>query len=56
MEKNDNISDEPIREAGLDSGSLTKLAFIYVKRAKAENNVISHLGVLRVRNDQLKTF
>ena len=28
-----------------------KIAFIYVKSAKAKDNVISYLGVLRVRND-----
>ena len=33
-----------------------KVAFIYVKRAKAKNNVISYLGVPRVRNDQRKQF
>ena len=34
----------------------TKWAFIYVKRAKAENSVISYLRVPRVRNDQCKQF
>ena len=33
---------------------VTKLAFIYVKRAKAKDNVISYFGVPRVRNDQCK--
>ena len=33
---------------------VTKWAFIYVKRAKAKNSVISYLGVPRVRNDQCK--
>ena len=33
-----------------------ELAFIYVKRAKAKNSVISYLGVLRVRNDQCNQF
>ena len=31
---------------------VTKLAFIYVKKAKAKNNIISYIGVARVRNDQ----
>ena len=34
----------------------TKLAFIYVKRAKPKNSVISYLRVPRVRNDQCKQF
>ena len=34
----------------------TKLAFIYVKRAKAKNSVISYLRVPRVRNNQCKQF
>ena len=34
----------------------TKWAFIYIKRAKAENSVISYLRVPRVRNDQCKQF
>ena len=34
----------------------TKWAFIYVKRAKAENSVISYLMVDRVRNGQCKQF
>ena len=34
----------------------TKLAFIYVKRAKAKNSVISYLRVPRVRNDQCNQF
>ena len=33
---------------------VTKLVFIYVKRAKAKNNAISYLGDPRVRNDQCK--
>ena len=33
-----------------------KLFFIYVKRGKAKNNVISYLGVPWVRNDQCKQF
>ena len=33
-----------------------KLVFIYVKRAKAKNNVISYPGVPRVRSDQCKQF
>ena len=32
----------------------TKWAFVYVKRAKAKNSVISYLGVPRVRNGQCK--
>ena len=31
-----------------------KLSFIYVRRAKVNNNVISYLGVPRVRSDQCK--
>ena len=38
-------------EVGKKTG-VTKLAFIYVIRANDKNNVISYLGVLRVRNDQ----
>ena len=34
----------------------TKWAFIYVKRAKAKNSVISYLRVPRVRNGQCKQF
>ena len=34
----------------------TKWAFIYVKRAKAKNSVVSYLRVTRVRNDQCKQF
>ena len=34
----------------------TKWAFIYVKRAKAKNSVISYLRVPRVRNVQCKQF
>ena len=34
----------------------TKLAFIYVKRAKARNSVISYLRVPTVRNGQCKQF
>ena len=34
----------------------TKLAFIYVKRAKARNTVISYLRVPRVRSGQCKQF
>ena len=33
---------------------VTKWAFIYVKRAKAKNSVISYLGVSRVGNDKCK--
>ena len=33
-----------------------KLVFIYVKRAKAKNNVISYPGVPRIRSDQCKQF
>ena len=35
---------------------VTQLDFIYFKMAKAENNVISYLGVPRVQNDQCKRF
>ena len=35
---------------------VTKWAFIYVKRAKANNSVISYLRVPRVRNGQCKQF
>ena len=35
---------------------VTKLAFIYVNRAKAKNSFISHLRVARVRNVQCKQF
>ena len=34
----------------------TKWDFIYVKRAKGKNSVISYLRVPRVRNDQCKQF
>ena len=34
----------------------TNWAFIYVKRAKGKNSVISYLRVPRVRNDQCKQF
>ena len=34
----------------------TKLAFIYVKRAKAKNSDISYLRVATVRNGQCKQF
>ena len=34
----------------------TKWAFIYVKRAKAKNSVISYLRVPRLRNGQCKQF
>ena len=34
----------------------TKLAFIFVKRAKAKNSVISYLRVPTVRNGQCKQF
>ena len=40
----------------LAAGLVTQLAFIYVKRAKGKNNVISYLGIPRVRNDQCKEF
>ena len=33
-----------------------KIGFIYVKSAKGKNNVISYLGVPRVRNGQCKQF
>ena len=35
---------------------VTKLVFSYAKRAKAKSNVISYLGVPRVRYDQRKQF
>ena len=34
----------------------TKWAFIYVKRAKVKNSVISYIRVPRVRNGQCKQF
>ena len=42
-------------ERGNNIGAM-KWAFIYVKRAKAENSVISYIRVPRVRNDQCKQF
>ena len=33
-----------------------ELAFIYVKRAKAKNSVISYIRVARVRDDQCQQF
>ena len=42
-------------ERGNNIGAM-KWAFIYVKRAKAKNSVISNLRVPRVRNGQCKQF
>ena len=42
-------------ERGNNIGAM-KWAFIYVKRAKAKNSVISYLRVPRVRNGQCKQF
>ena len=42
-------------ERGNNIGAM-KWAFIYVKRAKAKNSVISYLRVPRVRNGQGKQF
>ena len=42
-------------ERGNNIGAM-KWAFIYVKRAKAKNTVISYLMVPRVRNGQCKQF
>ena len=49
------ISSEDLPLTATTKG-VTKWVFIYVKRAKTENCVISYLGVPRVRNDQCKQF
>ena len=46
----------PATPKGVTTLWATKLAFIYVKRAKAKNSVTSYLRVPRVRNGQCKQF
>ena len=46
----------PATAKGVTTQWATKWAFIYVKKAKAKNSVISYLGVPRVRNGQCKQF
>ena len=46
----------PATPKGVNSIWATKWAFIYVKRAKAKNSVISYLRVPTVRNGQCKQF
>ena len=46
---------QPRKGWGNNIGAM-KWAFIYVKRAKAKNSVISYLRVPRIRNGQCKQF
>ena len=50
------VLPQPATPKGVNSIWATKWAFIYVKRAKVKNNVISYIRVPRVRNGQCKQF